>query len=233
MHHVVVERWSRQSSWLHSRDARGKLAFTVVLIVCMATTHPARYTAAVAYAALLLLMTVSARLPLWAVGFRAGFVLPFSAGFALLSWLGHDPVRSAGLVWKSYLSALAVLLLVSSTPLVDVLKALEWFRAPRLIVLVAQFLYRYLFVISEQAQHMLLASRCRAGAGRAVFARSAGSIAVLFARSYGRAEGIQRAMSARGFAGHFPSLTSTTFGSVDALFVASAALACAAIRFAS
>ena len=48
---------------------------------------------------------------------RAGVVLPFTAVFAGISWLAGDPARGAALVMKSYLSALAVLLLVSTTPL--------------------------------------------------------------------------------------------------------------------
>jgi cobalt/nickel transport system permease protein len=94
---------------------------------------------------------------------------------------------------------------------------------PRLLVLVAQFLYRYLFVLSEQAQHMRLAAACREGAGghrRKSRSRAAtGAVAVLFARSYGRAEGVHRAMQARGFSGRFSLLGATRFGAQDAAFL--------------
>jgi cobalt/nickel transport system permease protein len=91
-----------------------------------------------------------------------------------------------------------------------------------------QFLYRYLFVISEEAQHMRAATLAKSGSiGRVLFNRSkfgaaAGALGVLFARSYGHAEGIHQAMLARGFQGTFRTLAARPFGTADAAFVGSA-----------
>lgn len=234
MHHVVLERWSRRVSWLHSRDPRAKLTFTLALILAVTTTRPEAYAAAISYAALVVSLTVTARLPLLSVAVRSSFVLPFTAAFALANWMAGDISRSAGLIWKSYLSAYTVLLLVSTTPLIGLLRALEWFRVPQLVILVAQFLYRYLFVISEQAQHMRLAAQCRGGQrSRMSFRGAASALSVLFARSYNRADGIQRAMLARGFQGHFPALGRQRFSVPDALFSVAATSVCALIRFAT
>ena len=130
--------------------------------------------------------------------------------------------RALGLVEKSYLSTVAVLLLVGTTPLPRLLGGLEALGTPRLLVLMAQFLYRYLFVISEQAQHIRLAAACRAGAARtqrqAKFRAAAGALAVLFARSYYRAEGVHRAMMSRAFRGRFVLLRPLEFGWMDGFF---------------
>jgi cobalt/nickel transport system permease protein len=234
LHHVVVERWSRQTSWFHSRDARAKLVFTLALIVVMATTAPDHYAAAALYALVLVGSIVAAGLPLPSIAARAALVLPFSLTFAIANWLAGDAARSAGLLWKSYLSACTVLVLVSTTPLIDLLRALEWFRVPQLVILIAQFLYRYLFVISEQAQHMRLSAQCR-GSGKTLssFRGAAAMLAVLFVRSYNRAEGIQRAMIARGFRGHFPSVNRSRFTYRDLAFIAAAAGVFLTIRFAA
>lgn len=151
---------------------------------------------------MVLIGLAAARLPVAQALLRAGAVLPFSGMFALLVWLGGDHSRALALVGRSYISASAVLLLVSTTPLPALLRALEWFHVPGLLVTIAQFLYRYLFVLSEQAQHMRLAAACRAGNGaRAIrFQAAAGALSVLFARSYEHANGIHRAMLSRGFA---------------------------------
>ncbi len=99
---------------------------------------------------------------------------------------------------------------------------------PRYLLMVAQFLYRYLFVISEEAQHMRAALQAKSGSlrnnlwNREKFGAPAGVLSVLFARSYAHAEGIHQAMLARGFRGHFLTLSGRTFGSADALFVAAA-----------
>jgi len=228
MHHVVIERWSRESSPLHARDARAKLGALVVFLIAVSTTPPRSQLAFLAYAALLAIAILIARLPAAALIRRALIVLPFSATFALITWLGGNPMRALALGEKSYLSGLAALLLVSTTPLPDLLRGLESFAVPRPLCLVIQFIYRYLFVISEQAQHMRLAARSRGASFRA----SAGALAVLFARSWQRADNIYQAMLARGFRGRFPSFTATRFRAADAAFLLASAAASIAIRIA-
>jgi cobalt/nickel transport system permease protein len=143
-------------------------------------------------------------------------VLPFSVTFAVFSIMSGESGRAEALVVKSYLSAAAVLVTVGCTPLPKLLWACEALGAPRFLVLVLQFLYRYLFVISEQAQHMRLAARSRGSASRGLgFRSAAGAIAVLFARSYARAEGIHDAMLARGAAGEIRLLDGARAGAWD------------------
>jgi cobalt/nickel transport system permease protein len=102
--------------------------------------------------------------------------------------------------------------------------------------MVAQFLYRYLFVISEEAQHMRVAAASRGTFAKAAhgarFRAAAGVLAVLFARSFARAEAIHRAMIARGFQGRFRLLTVLKFGWADALFLFAATVVSAVIRIA-
>jgi cobalt/nickel transport system permease protein len=87
--------------------------------------------------------------------------------------------------------------------------------------MILHFVYRYLFVLFEQAHNMRRASRCRAPRGRRqpLFAAAAGAVAVLFARSYGRAERIHQAMLARGFQGHFELLETPQTGVRDWAFL--------------
>lgn len=228
MHHVVVERWSRGASPLHARDARAKLIVLVAFLMAVSTTPPPAQWAFPAYAALLAIAIFAARLPLAALVRRAMLVLPFSATFALITWIGGDPLRALALGEKSFLSGLAALLLIATTPLPDLLRGLESFAVPRPLILVVQFIYRYLFVISEQAQHMHLAARSRGASFRA----SAGALGVLFARSWERADGIYRAMLARGFDGRFHAFRAPRFRASDAAFVLFSALAPVAIRIA-
>ena len=223
MHHIVLDRWSQGDSPLHRVEARAKILTLLVFLIVLATTPANAVLILVTDAALLLAATVLARLPVMAILLRSLVVLPFSLTFALMSWLAGEPMRALGLVEKSYLAAFAALLLAATTPMSSLLGGLAKLGTPRLLVFVAQFLYRYLFVISEQAQHMRLAATCRQGkasARRAFGFRGAtGALAVLFARSYGRAEGIYRAMLARGFSGRFSILHQTRFGVRDLGFV--------------
>ncbi len=258
MRHVVLERWSRGTSPLHRRDPRSKTVALLVFLVVVATAGQRLPLMAAAWFLLLCGAALAARLPLAAVTWRAAIVLSFTAVFAAMSWLAGDPARALALILKSYLSALAVLLLVSTTPISVLLHGLERLGAPRFLLMVTQFLYRYLFVISEEAQHMHRAAvgrgfgggrrrSGRADAAGATEARdvsrggaerrwrmkaAAGAVAALFAKSYGRAEAIHRAMLARGFTGQFHPLEPIRAGAADWAFAAAAVLAPIAVRVA-
>ncbi len=224
MHHVLVDRWSRGASPLHALDPRVKILSLLVFLIALATTAPNAALPLTIDAALLLAGMLIAGLPPGTLLLRAMAVLPFSFTFGLISWLAGDSLRAIGLIEKSYLSSVAVLLVVGTTPLPRLLGGLESLGTPRLLVLVAQFLHRYLFVISEQAQHMRLAAASRQGIPgvrrRRRFRAAAGALAVLFAHSYYRAEGINQAMLSRGFSGKFPLLKPLRWKFADGLFLA-------------
>jgi cobalt/nickel transport system permease protein len=223
MHHVLVDRWSRGASPIHALDPRVKILTLLIFLIVLATTAANAVLPLTIYASLLLAGMLIAGLPPGTLLFRALAVLPFSLTFGLISWLAGDSLRAIGLIEKSYLSSVAVLLVVGTTPLPRLLSGLESLGTPRLLVLVAQFLHRYLFVISEQAQHMRLAAAARQGKPgvrrRSRFRAAAGALAVLFAHSYYRAEGINRAMLARGFSGRFPLLRPLRLKLADGLFL--------------
>ena len=235
MHHVVLEGWSRRTSLLHAREPRVKILALLAFLVALATLPVGLRLAWAGFAALLVAGALLARLPLPALVARSLVILPFTLAFAAASWLSGDGPRAVALVAKSYLSAFAVLLVMATTPLPRLLGGAERLGAPRVLVTVIQFLYRYLFVISEQAQHMLLASRCRAPIRRRTersrFQAASGALAVLFARSFSRATGIQNAMAARGFCGHFPAFSVERIRATDLLFLVVSAGAAALLRF--
>jgi len=198
----------------------------------VATTPPAAWPVMAAYALLPLTGIALAGLPLAGVLWRAAVVLPFAVTFALVSVLAGDLPRGLALVAKSYLSACAVVFMMATTPLPQLLRALENLRVPRLLVLVAQFLYRYLFVLTDQAQRMRWAAESRGGfrggprlsraRRRSRFGAAAGAVAVLFGRSYARAEAIHHAMLARGFQGSLPVAAAPRWQSGDLLLVLAA-----------
>ena len=233
MHHLVIDRWSRGSSPLHQRDPRAKLAALLVFLIVLSTTPPGAQAAFAAYAALLIATASLARLPIRGLTGRAALVLPFSATFALLTWWSGDSLRALALAEKSFLSGMAALLLVGTTPLTGWTAALESWRVPRMLILVIQFVYRYLFVIAEQAQRMRWAALCRGsgmGSKTGRFRSAAGLVGVLFARSWQRADGIYHAMLARGFHGRFVPAAPAPFGASDALFFSACLAGCLAIR---
>jgi len=236
LQHLVLERWSRGSSALHRLDPRAKAVALLVFLVALATAHRGVPLLFGGFLILLIAGLVCARLPLWGMFARAGLVLPFTLLFALISWAAGDPARGLSLVAKSYLSALAVLLVVATTPLPSLLGAFERSGVPRFLLMVVQFLYRYLFVIVEEGQHMRAAAGARGASARqwmpggARFRAAGGALAVLLARSYNRAGHIHQAMLARGFQGHFQTLEAVPVRSSDVIFTVAASIVAVAWR---
>ncbi|MFN0166658.1 MAG: energy-coupling factor transporter transmembrane component T family protein [Bryobacteraceae bacterium] len=235
MHHVVLEQWSRGETFLHRRDARAKLLSTLGLLIAVATSRDNLEWVGGVVTMLLAAGAVAARLPLASVLRRACVVLPFCLTFGVVSVLAGDPARAVSLVVKGYVSSLTVILLVGVTPLPDLLRGMEQLGVPRFLLMVAQFIYRYLFVISEQAQHMRLSSQSRGGlrSRGGGFRAAAGALAVLFARSYDRAERVHRSMIARGFDGRLRLLVARPIGALDLLFLAAVLSSALAIRLLS
>jgi cobalt/nickel transport system permease protein len=235
LHHALLDQWSRQTSPLHARDPRAKIIVLGLFSILLATTRPDAWFTLGVDAAVICAGILIAGLSAPAILLRALAILPFSLTFGVISWAAGDRLRAVGLVEKSYLSTLAVLVAVATTPLPVLLKGLEALGAPRLLVLITHFLYRYLFVVSEQAQHLSLAAQSRQGNPRSHrrlrFRAATGALAALFIRAYSRAEGIHRTMLARGFSGRFILLRDLRFGAADVTFALGVSALLILVRF--
>jgi len=225
----TLEDWSRSDSWLHRRDPRAKLLSALFVLVALAVM-PARDTVSLclgvaAAFAILAAAAISARLPVLSILARGWVVLPFTGLFALLAWIEGDPHRALSLLSKSWLSAVAVVLLMASTPLERLFAGLEKMGLPLLLVSVVQFVWRYLHVAFAQLDRMRIARAARGGEHRFVFATS--TVAVLFASSAARAERVHWALLSRGGESHFPLLYPLTIRWVDYAFLAAALLSAA------
>jgi cobalt/nickel transport system permease protein len=228
LHLLAVERWSRGRSAIHRRDARAKAGALLVFLVVLSTTNRGLLLLAAALLVLLATATRAAGLPLGKVLLRAGTVLVFTVMVALAAWLAGDPQRAAALLVKSYLSAWAVFLVAATTPIQALLRGLAACGIPHFFLMVVQFLFRYLFVIVNQAGDMKRAAQARGGA--LGFRDAGAAIAALFARSYTRADEIHRSILARGFRTQFHSLDIPRFGSADTAFLAGVSLTLILIR---
>ena len=228
MRHVTVDDWSTRTGVLHRRDARAKIvALLAVLVTISVSTH---LTSFLALAALLGIGVTLSRAPLAGVAARVGGLLVFPLIFAALIVFSGDTERAVLLLARSGLSLTAILVTIATTPTPRMLRALLWFGVPTMLVEVVQFVYRYLFVLGEEAWHMRTAAALRGG-GRSVPA-AASTVGVLFGRAYGRAEGIHRAIASRNFSGLMSAPARDRFTGYDAAFAAAVGLfAVACIAF--
>ena len=204
MRHASLARWSTQNSFVHRIDTRIKLILLLAFVVAIALVPKPSVVQLCSALAILVLITVAARLPSWRILRISLFVVPFVGFFALIIYLTGDARRAWSILSKSYLSGLSVLILAACTPLPEIAGAARFFRVPALLVEVIQLIYRYLFVLTGEARTMQTAFATRSGhAGAIALRASTGIIAVLFSRSYEKATIVHSAMCSRGFSGEF------------------------------
>ncbi len=219
-------------NFLRRRDARAKLIALLAVLIALSLSR-AHLGALLLLLVLPLVCALAARLPVLNLLRRAALVLPFCAIFAIFAWLDHDRNGAALLVIRACAAGCNAVLFVAVTPISELLRALEQFHAPRFLLTVTQLLYRYLFVLMEDAQQARTAARSRGGfKGSFGFRGAAGALAVLFARSHMRADQINQAMISRGYNGGLPVLHPHPFRIADAILIAISVTLSGGIAFA-
>ena len=232
MRQATFAEWSNQASAVHRFDARLKLILLIAFVISVALLRSLVATQLGLAGAGLLVIAWVGKLPVGRLLRVSLFVLPFVGFFSLIVYVSGDASRASLILLKSYLSALAVLVTISCTPLPQLLAAARFFRLPALLVEVTQLIYRYFFVLSGEAQAMKTAFVARGGRrGRRALDASSGMVAVLFSRSYEKAAVIHNAMSARGFSGRLrkPEFRSITI--MESMILLSGLAFTAALHF--
>jgi cobalt/nickel transport system permease protein len=235
------------ASPIHRLDPRAKIlglaGITVVGVSTPLAAWPAFVACGLALAAIAALARVGpgvvwsrVRVILPLVLFVAVFV-PFVRGGPTVEVgplaLSEQGLQTFALVTaKATIGALSAVLLGATTPFPDILHGLERLRVPRLLTVIAGFMYRYVFVIADEARRMRAALAARAYRPRHLgqIAALGRMITALFLRSYERGERVYLAMLARGYAGTMPRLAVLAFRRADTAFLATLALTLIPLR---
>jgi cobalt/nickel transport system permease protein len=236
---------------VHRLDPRAKVLGLVTVTLVAVTTPLEAWPVFAVCASVLTAVAVSARIAPRDVWRRARFVLPLVllAGL-LLPFVRHGGedhsfgpfiVHQQGLevfalvAIKATIGTISAVLLGATTTFPAVLRGLEAMRVPRLLVLTASFMYRYLFVIVEETGRMRSALAARAYRPRtALHAGALGRMATaMFLRTYSRGERVYHAMLARGYDGRMPQLAPLVLRRADTVFVAGVLVALVPLRVAA
>jgi cobalt/nickel transport system permease protein len=202
MRHDFLDRYSRLDSPIHRLRAAVKLVVALAVVVMVLLLPPSRPILVGVVAAFLLAVAGISRIP-WRFLLRRLVLLePFVLGVALLALFQSGGWRLfLFLVAKCSLCLLVMVLLSNTTPFSDLLRVLKAVRMPALLVTTLSLMYRYVFVLVDEAQRMKRArisrtfTPSRAWAWRTL----ATVLSQLFVRSSERAERIYAAMCARGW----------------------------------
>jgi len=235
-----IDHYSDQDSFIHRLDPRTKLVTTLLFILAVALTPPNSWSAFAIYFALIAALFLFSKVPFFYVLKRSLVIMPFVLMIAIFIpffregevagsyniWLWEVSVTYSGLqvltniVIKAWLSIFSLILLTSTTRMVNLLRGLEQLRMPGVMVMILSFMYRYIFVLVDEVIRMKRARDSRNFGGKRLWqVRTIGNmVGTLFIRSYERGERVYTAMQARGFDGQTRTLHHLNFSKADACF---------------
>jgi cobalt/nickel transport system permease protein len=243
MHHAYIDKFAYQDSPIHRLDSRIKFVVVLVytaVVISLPRTSPAILAC---YAVGPFTILVWAKIPLRFALKHILVISPFILVLALSSVLydrtpgtvsfgpftcsaARGWVRCFTILGKFIITMLALIALVSTTRFNDLLAGLRKLGLPRILIIQLGFLYRYIFLIIDRAQHML---RSRAGRKtrnlglRTELKLAAAMLGSLLIRSIDDAEHIDIAMRARGFDGNWRTISRLKIRGSDLVFAAIAA----------
>ncbi len=234
MHSDLFDRYHAAESPLHRLDPRVKVLVTVGFILTIVLLPDGAWIAFLIAWGFILVANSLSGLGAWFTFRRSFIALPFALvavttifqvpGEPVWTWqIGsleltatvEGLVRFASIVIRSWLSVQAAILLVAVTQFPDLIHAFEHLHVPAILTTIVAFLYRYLFVLTNEVFRLEQARKSRSAAlpdrksGGTVFwrAKIAGHMAgQLFLRSYERSDRIYNAMLARGYTGNIRTL---------------------------
>jgi len=221
MRHNFIDRYAALDSPLHVLEPRTKLLGFTALIVAVLCIPLDKGRLFIAYFfAAAILMGIS-QIPLGYILGRTLVILPFIVLARLAApWKGYAGIGF--LFVRAVLCLMMLILLTNTTRFVELLRGLRKLGCPQILVMNLGFLYRYLFVLTEEAMRMKQARDCRR-VGRAPFREElkilSSMMGTLLIRSFERAERMHSAMLSRGYTGDFPVVSPKKFSWHDFLFL--------------
>jgi cobalt/nickel transport system permease protein len=224
-----IEAVAAKDSPVHRLDPRVKIVGLIGLVLVAVTLPTGAWPAFGALAAILVGLAAASRLHPRYVLRRMTIEVPFLLAAAVLPFTAEDGlVLGASVALKVSISVLAMVILSSTTPFPSLLRGFEMLGAPRLILTIVAFMWRYLHVLAGEVSRMQTARAARGySAGWLWQAASTGPlIATLFLRTLERGERVHLAMRSRLYDGSMPRTATGQFetGTADVLFLTSLAV---------
>jgi len=231
-----LDPYRKGKSIIHKMDARVKFILTLAFILtCSLVPHGVWFV----YPLLLTIVISAAILAEIGIGYvlkRSVWALPFVlAAFPLIFTMDGPTLTSfhflginltisvtgverlVSILFKSWFSIQAAIILVTTTRFEEIVKSMRWLKVPKLLVAIINLMWRYIFVLVTEVKRLLIARASRSSilpdrhGGGTVFwrAKVAGYMAGnLFLRSIERSDRVYAAMLSRGYDGDIHGDTS-------------------------
>ena len=231
MHIHFLDPYQEVSSPIHRTDPRVKLVLSLAFILTTALIPIGAWPIYILLVAIIFSAAILSSVGIIYVLKRAVLAFPFmlaalplvftapglpfyslNIGSWELTMTLAGVTRFISIALKSWISVQAAILLTATTPFPDLLVAMRAVRVPRLIVAIFGLMWRYLFVLADEALRLIRARAARSGDSGITGFNSGGSFTWraqttggmagnLFIRSLERSDRIYVAMLSRGYDG--------------------------------
>jgi cobalt/nickel transport system permease protein len=241
-----LDNLANGDSPIHRLDPRAKVLATLVFIVTVVSFGRYELAAMLPFFVFPAAVIGSADLPAGYIAKKVALLCPFALMVAIFNplfdreiMISLGPVGISG-GWVSCLSILlrasltvgAAIILLAVTGFPAICRALERLGMPPAFAVQLLFLYRYIFVLTEEGGRASRARDLRSfgkkGLGMRVYGSLLGSLLI---RTWQRAERIHMAMLARGFTGEFHTRHTFRFGARETVFLLGWSLLFIFLRF--
>jgi cobalt/nickel transport system permease protein len=251
MHHAHIDKFAYQDSPIHRLDARVKLIVATVFTLAVLTLPRTSVSVLFCYAVGPFAVLAAGKIPLRFVFRHILFISPVIIILAV-TYLFYDrhvvPVRLGPFSWqvesgmlrfgalvgKFIVTMMALIALISTTRFSLLLEAMGKLKVPVILTTQLGLLYRYIFVLIDNAGHILRARAARKLRNLGFKKEAATAVAMLghlLAASLDSAHRTGMAMEARGFDGTWRSINKSKAQSEDYLFMAFSAIFIIGLHF--
>ncbi|NVN98091.1 MAG: cobalt ECF transporter T component CbiQ [Geobacteraceae bacterium] len=231
---------------LHRLDARAKVIVTALFVMLVVSHDRYQLAALFPFVIFPVALIAAGNLPFTYIARKILLLCPFVivVGIfnplidrAILLHLGPFAISGG---WLSFFSILtrsiltvgSAFTLLALTGFPAVCRALEQLGMPRPFAIQLLFLYRYIFVLTEEGGRAARARQLRSCGKKGMGIRSFGTlIGNLLLRTWQRAERVHIAMLSRGFDGRFHSGRETKFGRNELVFICGWSIFLLLLRF--
>ncbi|MBI4675499.1 MAG: cobalt ECF transporter T component CbiQ [Chloroflexi bacterium] len=259
MHVHFLDPYHSGNSPLHRLDPRVKVVLALAFILTASLTPFGAWAAYILLFAIVLSIEMLSELGIRYVLKRAFLATPFVlaalpliftvqgtpiAAFTLGAWTFSMTLegveRVLSIAFKSWVSVQMAIVLAATTTFPELLNAMRALRLPKLLVAIFGLMWRYLFVLADEALRLLRARAARSGASREPGRARGGSVVWrarvtggmagnLLVRSFERGDRIYAAMAARGYDGEVRTFPLPPLGARQWLMIGAGLTICLVI----
>jgi cobalt/nickel transport system permease protein len=228
-----LETLSYQETPIHRLDPRSKLLTTLVFIVVVVSFPKYAILSLLPFILYPVTLAALGNVPAWYLAKKILLAAPFAFFIGIFNplldreimvrlgplALSGGWVSFASIMLRFVLTVSAALLLVAVTGFHQVCLALQKVGIPKALVLQLLFLYRYLFVLADEAARMVRARALRSFQARGLDFRTYSSmLGHLLLRTLDRAQRLHLAMLSRGFDGEIRQVRVLRLHTRDGMF---------------